>query len=912
MTRRLLAALLAAGALMALPAAAPAASQDLVISQVYGGGGNSGASHTHDFVEVFNRGTAPVVLDGMSLQYASATGTGAFGANSGQLTELTGTIQPNRYFLVRQAGTIPPVGAPLPAPDQPDDATPINMSGTAGKVALVTGTASLGCNGGSIACDAAALARIVDRIGYGNANFFEGAGAAPALTNSTSAQRNNGGCADSDNNAADFTAAPTAPRNSATAPHSCDVVTDDAPRVTATTPASGAADVARDSGISITFSEDVSTTGDWFSISCSTSGAHPATVSGGPATYTLDPGSDFAENESCTVTVRAANVADADTVDPPDQMQQDHSWSFTTAAPTYRIHEIQGKAHLSPLAGQRTSHVPGVVTAVRGNGFWMQDPSADADPATSEAIFVFTSSAPTVAAGEAVTVSGLITEFRPGGSSTDNLTTTELERVTVYPADDGPAIAPTVVGAGGRVPPSSVIDNDAFGSVESSGTFDSAEDGIDFYESLEGMLLQVNDAVAVGPTSNFGEIFVVGDNGASAGQRTTRGGVVIAPDDFNPERIQFDDVLLEDPLPDVNVGDRFPGATVGVLSYDFSNFELLPLARPTVVSGGLERETTSTPRRRELSVATFNVENLDPSDVATMPRLARLVVENLQSPDLIGIEEMQDNNGETNDGTTDASLSWQAFIDAIVAAGGPRYEFRQINPQNNADGGAPGGNIRVGFLFRTDRGLRFVDRGQGDATTPTGVFRSRGRAHLTLSPGRVDPRNAAWAATRKPLAGEFTWRGETLFAIVNHFSSKGGDDPLFGRWQPPVRSSEVARHKQAASVNAFVQQIQDAERNANVVVLGDINDFEFSETTRILEGDELLSLLRVLPKEERYSYVFEGNSQVLDQILLSHRTLRALREFDVVHVNAEFADQASDHDPSVARLDLDSDSDSDD
>ena len=138
----------------------------------------------------------------------------------------------------------------------------------------------------------------------------------------------------------------------------------------------------------------------------------------------------------------------------------------------------------------------------------------------------------------------------------------------------------------------------------------------------------------------------------------------------------------------------------------------------------------------------------------------------------------------------------------------------------------------------------------------------------------MDPTNPAWAATRKPLAGEFTWKGATLLAIANHFSSKGGDDPLFGRFQPPIRSSEVARHQQAASVNAFVDQILAADKKANVVVLGDINDFEFSETTQILEGGELSSLLHVLPKAERYSYVFEGNSQVLDQILGSGSALR--------------------------------------
>jgi uncharacterized protein len=886
-------------ALMFLAAPASAAA-DVVISQVYGGGGNSGASHSHDFIELYNSADVAVSLTGLSLQYASATGTGNLGANTGQLTELTGTIQPHRYYLVPEASNNIAVGTPLPGSDQAD-ATPINMAAGAGKVALVTGTTSLGCNGSTAQpCDAAALARIIDLVGYGNANFFEGAGAAPTLTASTSAQRRNGGCQDTNDNAADFEAAGTAPRFSGTAPHFCDA--DQAPRVTATNPRSGASDVAVGSNITISFSEDVVTTGDWFSISCSSTGAHAATATGGPTDFTLDPSTDFGLDETCTVTVRAANVTDTDENDPPNEMTADHTWSFSTPAETLRIHEIQGTGHLSPYAGRRTSFVPGVVTAVRNNGFWMQDPNPDADPATSEGIFVFTSSAPTVTAGTAVTVSGLITEFRPGGANTDNLTTTELERATVYPGDPA-TIAPTVVGAGGRIPPNRVIENDAFGSVENSGVFDEAEDGIDFYESLEGMLLQVNDAVVVGPSNARGELFVIGDNGANAGPRTNRGGVVITPDDFNPERIQFDDVLA--PSPVVNVGDRIPGATVGVLSYDFGNFELYPLKTPVAVSGGIQPETTRAPRGDELSIATFNVENLDPSDVETIPRLALLVKDNLQAPDLIGIEEMQDNTGGTDDGTTDASLSWQAFIDAIVAAGGPRYEYRQIDPLNNADGGQPGGNIRVGFLFRTDRGLRFVDRPGGDATTPTDVVRSRGRARLTLSPGRVDPLNPAWEATRKPLAGEFTWRGETFFALVNHFSSKTGDDPLFGRWQPPVRSSEVARHQQAASVNAFVKKILDVDRKAAVVVLGDINDFEFSETTRILEGRELVSLLHLLPKAERYSYVFEGNSQVLDQILVSRTALPALSGFDVVHANAEFHDQASDHDPSVARFETD-------
>ena len=117
--------------------------------------------------------------------------------------------------------------------------------------------------------------------------------------------------------------------------------------------------------------------------------------------------------------------------------------------------------------------------------------------------------------------------------------------------------------------------------------------------------------------------------------------------------------------------------------------------------------------------------------------------------------------------------------------------------------------------------------------------------------------------------------------------------------------TEAQRHAQAQIVNDFVDEILDADEHANVVVLGDINDFEFSETVSILEGGGVLSsLMNRLPKPERYSYVFEGNSQVLDQILVSENLGRFPIVYDVVHVNAEFADQASDHDPQVARLDL--------
>ena len=135
---------------------------------------------------------------------------------------------------------------------------------------------------------------------------------------------------------------------------------------------------------------------------------------------------------------------------------------------------------------------------------------------------------------------------------------------------------------------------------------------------------------------------------------------------------------------------------------------------------------------------------------------------------------------------------------------------------------------------------------------------------------------------RKPLVGEFTFRGATVFVIANHFASKGGDDPLFGRWQQPVRASEVQRVKQATEVRGFIDSILDVDASARVVVLGDINDFEFSPSVDTLVGAQqpparrMVDLPRTLPAAERYSYVYEGNSQVLDHILLSSASRRRL------------------------------------
>jgi predicted extracellular nuclease len=568
---------------------------------------------------------------------------------------------------------------------------------------------------------------------------------------------------------------------------------------------------------------------------------------------------------------------------------------------TVHIRDIQGRAHISPYNGRSVKSVPGVVTAVGPSGYWLQDPQPDTDVATSEGIYCYVGSAPTVKVGDSVTVSGTVSEYRPGGSSSGNLTTTEITYPRASVLAHGVALpAPTVVGSGGRVPPGSVVEDDATGDVETSGVFDPAADGLDFWESMEGMRVEIDGAQVVGPTNAYNEIPVV-PQGSTV--RTARGGILTRSTDLNPERVVVDDVLA--PVPTVNVGDAFTGASVGVLDYDFGTFRLHVTSTPAVTSGGIAKEVTAAPASGQLAVATFNVENLDPTDPqAKFDRLASTIVSNLRSPDLLALEEVQDNDGPTDDGVVAADRTLTMLTQAITAAGGPSYTWREIDPVNDADGGEPGGNIRVVFLFRTDRGLAFVDRPGGTSTTATSVTTVNGQAALTYSPGRVDPANSAWNSSRKPLAGEFTWQGATFFAVANHFNSKGGDDPVMGHLQPPTASTETQRHAQASAVRSFVDQIQAVDPTARVLVLGDLNDYEFSQTAGILVGSgtgALTDLPRTLPDSDRYTYDYEGNSQVLDHILLSG-SLAGAYDYDVVHVNAEFADQVSDHDPQVVRL----------
>jgi len=205
---RLALALLFAGALLVAPAAR-SASSDMVIGQIYAGGGNSGATFTNDFVELFNRGSTAVDLSTWSIQYASASGT------SWQVTPLSGSVQPGRYYLVGLASAAA-VGAPLPTPDATGTT---NLANSGGKVAVVRNATALSC--GATAGSCSADSNVADLIGYGSATDYEGSGAATGLSNTTADLRAGDGCTDTDVNESDFAGATPAPRNSATTAAPC-------------------------------------------------------------------------------------------------------------------------------------------------------------------------------------------------------------------------------------------------------------------------------------------------------------------------------------------------------------------------------------------------------------------------------------------------------------------------------------------------------------------------------------------------------------------------------------------------------------------------------------------------------------------------------------------------------------------
>ncbi|HEY3650644.1 MAG TPA: lamin tail domain-containing protein [Streptosporangiaceae bacterium] len=782
----------------ALTTPAKAASAGAVINEVYGGGGNSGATLTNDFIELANAGSGAAALDGWSVQYISAS-PGA--TTTWQVTPLTGSLSGGGLYLIGEAaGMGGTTGLP---PTQASGS--INMSGTAGTVALVDNSTPLTCK---TAADCAADTDIVDLVGYGTAVVHEGSADAPGLSNTTSAQRIT--TTDTDQNGTDFTAAAPTP------------------------------------------------------------GAPTVGGSGGGGGGTPGP---------------------------------------------LAIHDIQGTGFLSPQNGNTVTNVPGIVTGVRAvgssKGYWIQDPSPDSNPATSEGIFVFTSSAPTVAPGDSVLVSGKVQEFYPLASgdtvaTTSNLSITEIDQTSASVVSSGnPLPAPIVLGA--DTVPRTYAPDLGGGNIEST-AIQPARSALDFYESIEGMRVEVDNARVVGPSDSFAEQYITTKPDQDV---SYRGGTLLTAENATPSG-RLEVVATNGSNPEVSVGDVFTGATIGPIDYSqFGGYFIAATTLGAVQDNHLAPVVATAPPKKQLSIATYNVENLAPSNPdSKFQALAQGIVTNLASPDIIAVEEVQDNDGATDDGVVAADQTISKLTAAVVAASGPHYDSREIDPVNDQDGGQPGGNIRVVFLYNPAV-VTFVDAGAptvNRSTTGTQVTKKKGEPALSLSPGRIDPTNAVWNASRKPLVGQFEFNGKDVFVIANHFDAKLGDQSQDGRFQFPAQSSAVQRAGQALTEHNFINQILAIDKKADVVVVGDLNDYQFSPALSVLKTgtsdgsgkSTLTDLITTLPANQQYTYDFDGVSEVLDHILLTKGI--GTFTYQVVHVNAEFANQVSDHDPQVVDI----------
>jgi predicted extracellular nuclease len=396
---------------------------------------------------------------------------------------------------------------------------------------------------------------------------------------------------------------------------------------------------------------------------------------------------------------------------------------------------------------------------------------------------------------------------------------------------------------------------------------------------------------------------VLADNGTGASIRSARGGILLQPDDSNPERIA---ISYKSGPKYINSGDRLKEPVVGVMNYNtkYNCYQVEIDSLKTSPRDLTPEKATNEAPQGGLSLATFNVESFYPKD-PKLRNLSRQIVFNLSLPDIIALEEVGDNNGKKDDAVVAADQTYGVLIQAITDASGVVYNYTNIDPLDDQDGGAPGYNIRVGMLYRTDKGLQLVSRSGGNATIPTTITTDdQGKPHLSYSPGRIDPLDPAFDSSRKPLAAEFIYNDSSLFVIANHLNSKGGDQSIYGANQPPRKPSENQRHKQAQVIRSFVNQILKADQNANIVALGDLNDFQFSETLNILKEGDLIDVIESLAPNQQYTYVYEGNSQALDHILLSRNLSEMGFVADVVHFNSEFANRTSDHDPVVVRIEF--------
>ncbi|KAK2061505.1 endonuclease/Exonuclease/phosphatase [Colletotrichum caudatum] len=584
------------------------------------------------------------------------------------------------------------------------------------------------------------------------------------------------------------------------------------------------------------------------------------------------------------------------------------------------IAEINGNKFLSPFKDQTVANVTGLVLAKGPNGIWIRSTTPDDDDATSEALYVYSSSVgANLTVGDLITLDGKVQEYR---SAANYIYLTELSSPkNVVVASKGNEVVPLVIGVDTLPPPTkqyTSLDGGDIYAVPNAVANISTENpvlkpelyGLDFWESLSGELVTVNNPVAVTRPNQYGDTWVVGDWPTTG--RNAHGGITMTDKDSNPEAIIIGSPLDGAKNPESKMGDELTEIT-GVVTYAFGFYRILPLTAITVAKNSTKDAPAtslfSSGDCTGITVGDYNVENLSPSS-AHLPSVAAHIVDYMKTPDLIFVQEIQDNSGPTDNGVVSSNVTLSTLAAEIESRSGVVYDFAVVDPVNDQDGGQPGGNIRVAYLYKPDV-LELWKPSPGGSLDANEVLPG---PELKYNPGRIAPASSVWDASRKPLVA--AWRAvkgtqsKTFFTVNVHFASKGGSSSLHGDLRPPVNGVVNARIEQAELTGSFIAEILAADPDASVIVSGDFNEFAFVEPLRALVAKSgLVDLDEAVgtPVEERYTYAYDMNAQELDHIFVSPAlAAKNGTAYEHIHVNSwEFYDDlVSDHDPSVARLNV--------
>jgi predicted extracellular nuclease len=537
------------------------------------------------------------------------------------------------------------------------------------------------------------------------------------------------------------------------------------------------------------------------------------------------------------------------------------------------IHDIQGCGHRSPFEGQTVENIQGVVTWKVENGFYMQSTRPDEKTCSSEGLFVFTSSYPSVLPGEEVSISGKVEEFVPGSENDHNLSVTELNAKGIKTLSNGSELpAPYKIG---EAIPSQMIEDDSFAH------FDPETDGLDYWESLEGMLVEVEDARVVEARNSYGEIVVIPGIVVGNNVLSSEGALVETQSDLNPERVFVE--LPKNYKKDINLGAQFTSPIIGVLGYEYRNYRILQQNMPEFKKLEAQITRLDPVDKSSIRVATYNLENWSRFDEDRTQQFAKDIVFTLSAPDVLMLQEVQDDSSSEDDGTITAKKNILALIHAIQDRNGPEYEYYQVDPQDGLSGGQAGANIRSVLLYRTDR----IQMDKEYSITEFGLGRS------------------AFNGVREPLIARLELGDQKVILIGVHLVSNNLNTPFFGSIQPIEKPEEEKRIRQAENIIEIANSLQMANPQTSLIILGDFNDVAYSKTLGQFSVAGFMNPFDEYPISERYSLIFEGNAQQFDQILVNQSAQSKVNNIYIVHLNTGRSErnQTSDHDPVVIDLD---------